>query len=228
MNSRHLKILAIIIMTVDHVGAILLPDVIGWRLGGRLAFPLFAFLIAYGCTKTRNIEKFFIRLLIFGIISQIVIQIVTLDFFSQIRLMNIFFTLAAGVACILVWNRIRGNTIDAIILRVSLICVILVAGLFLRFDYGIGGIMMIFLFYLALRNSVQMCKVTAILILLVFNTAVSITTWSVGIQWLSMLSLPFILLFIDQKLKIPKWERWLFYIYYPTHLAILFVIMHFI
>ena len=71
MNSFQLKIIACILMAIDHVGAIMFPDIDLYRIIGRLSFPIFAFLLTEGYVHTRNLKKYFIRLFIFAIIPQI-------------------------------------------------------------------------------------------------------------------------------------------------------------
>lgn len=58
LSGNQLKILAMITMTIDHVGAYLLPDVLWLRIVGRLAFPIYAFMIAEGCRHTRNMFRY--------------------------------------------------------------------------------------------------------------------------------------------------------------------------
>ena len=58
LTNNQLKVLALIFMTVDHVGMILSPWSSWMRVVGRLAFPIFAFLIAEGCRHTRSMGKY--------------------------------------------------------------------------------------------------------------------------------------------------------------------------
>ena len=59
LSGNTLKILAAIFMTIDHIGVILFPRVLLLRLIGRLAMPIYAFMIAEGCKYTRNRKKYF-------------------------------------------------------------------------------------------------------------------------------------------------------------------------
>ena len=61
-----LKILACILMAIDHMGLVLFPNLIIFRIIGRLAFPIFAFFIAEGCRYTRNKTKRFLMLFVIG------------------------------------------------------------------------------------------------------------------------------------------------------------------
>lgn len=65
LNATQLKLIAAFTMLLDHAGALLFPEVMILRVIGRLAYPLFAFMIAEGCRHTRNKLRYF--LLIFGL-----------------------------------------------------------------------------------------------------------------------------------------------------------------
>lgn len=58
LTGNQLKLLALITMTIDHVGAYLFPDILWLRIIGRLAFPIYAFMIAEGCRHTRNMFRY--------------------------------------------------------------------------------------------------------------------------------------------------------------------------
>lgn len=59
MTGTQLKLIALLSMTIDHIGLLLLPDVEVLRIIGRLAYPIFAYMIAEGCRYTRNRKKYF-------------------------------------------------------------------------------------------------------------------------------------------------------------------------
>lgn len=65
LSASTLKIIACILMVIDHIGVILLPEVEILRVIGRLSYPIFAYFIAEGCRYTRNKTKRF--LLVFGL-----------------------------------------------------------------------------------------------------------------------------------------------------------------
>lgn len=95
LTNYHIKLLAALLMVVDHTGAILFPDLQILRLIGRLSFPLFAWLLVQGETHTRQVGKYALRLLILGLISQ-PIYIVAFQVYTP----NILFTLLLGLICL--------------------------------------------------------------------------------------------------------------------------------
>jgi len=62
MNSFSLKLLACITMLIDHIGAIFFPDIMFIRIIGRVAFPIYAFLITEGYSRTKNLKRYMSRL----------------------------------------------------------------------------------------------------------------------------------------------------------------------
>ena len=71
LSAFSLKLLAAVTMVVDHIGAYLLPNVIILRIIGRLSFPLFAFFIAEGCRYTRNRLRRFLLVLGLALVCEV-------------------------------------------------------------------------------------------------------------------------------------------------------------
>ena len=76
LSGNALKIIAAISMVIDHTGVIFFPDVLIFRIIGRLGLPIFAFMIAEGCRYTKNKLKYFLSLLILGTACQLVYDVV--------------------------------------------------------------------------------------------------------------------------------------------------------
>ena len=72
MTASIFKILAMLIMLIDHIGMVLFPDIVILRIIGRLAFPIFAYFAAEGCLHTSNIKKYLLRMSICAAVFQIV------------------------------------------------------------------------------------------------------------------------------------------------------------
>ncbi|MCF8018051.1 conserved membrane protein of unknown function [Petrocella atlantisensis] len=208
MSNSSLKIIACLTMLVDHIGAILYPDMSLLRMIGRLSFPIFAFLVAEGFHHTQNIKKYGIRLGIFALISEIPYDLAfrgnLIDFYRQ----NIFFTLFLGLVCLWLYQRYRTHQS-----MVGMIAILLTGALsvFLRTDYSIYGIAMIFLFYFFRDRRILACGSASI---------INFTMGSV-IQGLAILAMPFILAYNGKKGMNLKY---LFYGFYPVHLILLYII----
>ncbi len=208
-----LKWIAIITMTVDHVGAVLYPEFAVLRLIGRLSFPLFAYLLMLGMENTRNIRKYFVRLFIFALISQVPFFL-AIDY-APFDLLNIFFTLSSGL--IFVYFFKKGSALAFVPVFVSFI---------LPFDYGIYGIASIGCMYILTKNT--KFGVASLVLL----NALFLVPWNT--QVLSLFALPLILLHNNGSLNrtikfsedftIPAWRKYFFYVYYPLHLALLYLV----
>ena len=107
MTSFVLKIIALITMFIDHLGYAIYGKFSYLNYIGRIAFPIFAFQISEGFVHTKNIKKYFIRLLVFAIISQLPFMLFLSTFSKNIYELNIFFTLSFGLLAIFIFDKIR-------------------------------------------------------------------------------------------------------------------------
>ena len=72
LTNNQLKMIAVVSMTVDHIGHILFPQILWLRMIGRLAFPIFAYMIAQGCQHTRSMGKYFASMAGTALLCQLV------------------------------------------------------------------------------------------------------------------------------------------------------------
>lgn len=119
LNASDIKLIAIITMLIDHIGAFIIErlmlmveygssaytvlDYTGqiMRSIGRLAFPIFAFFIAVGFTHTRNKWVYFSRLLLFGLVSEVPFDLANQSKLFYPGYQNVYFTLAFGLLAII-------------------------------------------------------------------------------------------------------------------------------
>lgn len=138
LSATSLKVLAMALMLVDHVGLVLFPHRTWMRVLGRLAFPIFAFQAAQGYIHTRDFRRYCVRLLLFALISELPFDLmVTGRFFSSAH-QNVMFTLLLGLLALRLLDKKR---------YILLVLVILAADL-LGTDYGALGVVMVLQFYL--------------------------------------------------------------------------------
>lgn len=156
-SGSALKIIAVLSMMTDHC-AYYLMDGNTWayevmRCFGRVAFPVFAFLVAEGFAHTRNWMRYFLSLLLFAAISEVPWYLLN----GADGTHNVMFTLALGVAALAVFERLQkhGALAIAAILLVALSAEI--SGL----DYGWHGIVEILVFHLF--RSKKYCQSTRLL-----------------------------------------------------------------
>lgn len=215
MNSFALKLLALITMIIDHVGAIFYPQYPVLRIIGRLAFPIYAYLLAEGYAHTKNLKSYGLRLLAFALISEIPFDYA---FFGKLELthQNIFFTLFLGLLAI--WFIDTQNPKNMAVAFIGVILAIM-ASEYLHTDYGTLGILYIISFHM-LKNTQGMEK----LLLMTFLLAVLNFLLSGGLQNYSVLAAVFISLHDGTPGPRGKVLQYAFYAAYPVHLLVLFLL----
>jgi len=77
LTGNQLKIIAVLAMTIDHIGVMIFPKVLFLRIIGRLAFPIFAYMLAEGCVYTRSKTKYALSIFIVALLCQIVYFVTT-------------------------------------------------------------------------------------------------------------------------------------------------------
>ena len=71
LSQEGLKIIACVTMLIDHIGAVLLPQYFSLRMIGRIAFPIYCFLLVEGAHYTKNPGKYALRLGIGMLLSEL-------------------------------------------------------------------------------------------------------------------------------------------------------------
>jgi len=216
LGREFLKCIAIITMTVDHVGVMLYPEFTVLRFIGRFSFPLFAYLLILGIENTRSVRNYFTRLFIFALISQVPFFL-ALDY-GPFDSLNIFFTLSSGLLFVYFFKK------SSVFVLVPVF-----ASLVLPFDYGIYGIAMIGCIFI-LKENTKFGVVSLVLLNTLF-----LVPWN--IQFLSISAIPLIVLHKNgslnitkettEEVTIPLWRKYFFYVYYPLHLALLYIKLYY-
>jgi len=214
-----LKIIGIITMLSDHIGDAVIGHFSFFNLIGRIAFPIFAFQSVQGYINTKNLKKHLIKLFIFACISQIPFMLF-LSAFSNEFALNIFFTFFLGLLTLFVYDKCKNKILGFLFVIMSSIIAQLI-----NFDYGAFGILLIFSFYFFRNNKLLMAVSTILLCFLKYIPNIIIMP-NLYIHYLSCglftsLSLIFILFY--NKKEGPK-LKYFFYVFYPLHLLILYII----
>ena len=202
-EKRMLEIIAMVTMAIDHIGAVFFPDIIAFRIIGRIAFPIYCYMIAQGYQRTGNLSKYAQRLLAMALLSQPVYMIL-----FQISRPNVIFTLLISLGVLYILDSKFHNTVKA--LAIITAC----AALNLGFEYGVYGLSLI-LMYRYYQDAKPLLLLHSI-INLVFILSVS------PLQIMSILGTLLILRFKD--VETLKLDRTLYRVFYPLHLSILLLL----
>ena len=212
MSSSQLKILAVVTMLIDHIGAILFPSVLLFRIIGRLSFPLFCFLISEGLLYTANLKGYLERLFFFALISEVPYDLAFHGTVYYPQSQNVFFTLFLGLAAIsFLHSYLVSRPASALVL--ALVCVLFAEAL--HTDYGWFGVMLIIIFY-CFKNF----RTKGVLIFAVFNTGYGLLTGTVKL-YAALAGFP-IFLYNGKKGRL-NW-KYFFYAFYPVHLLLLYFV----
>lgn len=214
MNVLVLKIIALTSMVIDHYGAIFKSGVYIYRIIGRLAFPIYAFLLVEGYIHTKNVKKYAIRLLFFAIVSELPFD---LAFFGKLGFVhqNIFFTLFIGLILMYLMDNkgVKYNFNNNLLILAASLLALLTA-----VDYRYVGIIYILTFYYTKDYPNPKKLYTQAIVIFLTN----LFTLGSGQQF-ALLALPIIYLYNGKLGPKNKFLQIFFYVAYPLHLLIFYL-----
>lgn len=242
ISGSTLKIIAVVCMLMDHTAAIVLghllvkngifdvgdvsfryikelinADSIGWvylayqvmrRIIGRLAFPIYCFLLVEGFQRTASRAKYAGRLFLFALISEIPFDLAFSGEVFYSFYQNVFFTLLVGFFMIWAMEEIEKNC-SSYLIKLAGWAVVFLAAAFLSekmyCDYGAHGIIAIALLYLFRKNKME-----------------QIIAGCAAFLWEITAPLAFIFVALYNGKRGIK-LKYFFYIFYPAHLLLLYL-----
>ncbi len=237
LNGLVLKIIAVVSMLLDHVAWVLYPQNMLLHDIGRLAFPIFAFLLVEGFFGTKNVRKYEIRLLVFALVSEIPFDLAFSDTAFDFSYQNVFFTLLIGLVMLDVITAVRKRVPQdtyGIILELVILVAFAALAFLVKSDYGAGGVLIIYCFYrFRDMHVIKYILFTLILLLLYARTT--------PYELYALFAIIPLLLYNGQrgfsKIRGPyggtkrgpgyQVVRYAFYLFYPVHLIILYGIAFF-
>ena len=201
MTGFQLKLLAMLAMTADHIGAVFFPEIPLLRWIGRLAMPVLCFFIGEGLRHTRSPRRYLLRLTWFALLSELPFD---LAFYGGIEWghQNVYFTLALGLLAL--WA-IQSRGMEGWLLALTAA----LAAELLGCDYGMYGVLLILLLDRFHRARSEQLAAAALLNLAFFGLQT---------QTLSLIALHLLWLYNGKR---GRDDRRLFYLYYPAHLCVL-------
>ncbi|MCI5502324.1 MAG: conjugal transfer protein TraX [Lachnospiraceae bacterium] len=217
-GRNFLKIVALITMLCDHLAVVLVsakndPQLYNiLRMIGRISFPVICFMITEGFRYTSNRKKYLQRMFIFAVISEIPFDLVISNSFIDINNQNVIWTLLIGLLVLMGIEKYSGR-IDE-----QMICIFAgsAVAFIMKVDYSFYGILIIAVFYMCRENHYKMFIIIMILLVLQGRK-----------EAFGILSIPFIMAYDSDKEE-KKLPKYFFYIFYPLHLTVLYMVKIFI
>lgn len=217
ISSDLLKWIAIITMFIDHVGAAVVEKT--WimdepygqildlvlRLIGRLAFPIFCFLLVEGFYHTRSRLKYLRNLIVFAFVSEIPFEI---SFLGELvwGLRNVYFTLMIAFVMMMLLEKLREKNVKYSIVYMLLIvaaCALLAE--ILHTDYSASGVLLIFILYKMRAVRLAQCVLGG-----------------AAMSYEITAPIAFFLLYKYNGVRRQKYLKYFFYAFYPVHLLLLY------
>lgn len=214
-----LKIIAIVAMAIDHAGYLFFDNFIAFRIIGRLTLPIMAFFITEGYRRTRDVKKYMLRLALFAVLSMLPYYLA-----FQYTVFNILFNLLFGLMVLYITDQLN--------VEWQKWCVVVffaAAAFFLHMDGMYTAVPLIYLMNKYREDFKKLCIAVAILLfgisfihILLGVTGIdpsfltNIFTW---IRPCALFSLFFIYGYNGQR---GRGAKYLFYIFYPAHLLVLY------
>jgi hypothetical protein len=232
LSGNTLKILAAIFMTIDHIGLLFFPGESVFRIIGRLAFPIFAFMIAEGARYTKNKLKYFLQLFILGVICQIVYFIADGSLYMCILItfslsLLILFSFKALKVAIFEENRRGGKIALCVLCFLGAVLLSYLTCSLLEVDYGFGGVLMPFfasIFDFSGVNAPEKIKALDRVWVrtLTFGAGILIHALcsALSIQIYALYALILLLLYSGERGRYKM--KYFFYLFYPIHLVVLY------
>ena len=214
LSGTALKLIAMLSMVFDHVGDNFFPEQTWMRIIGRIAMPIFAFFVAEGFLHTHDRKKYLLRMGVFALVSELPFDLLTagrLEFGHQ----NVMCTFFLAILALLCFDTLmaKEQTPARMALAWGTMVAAIAAALLLKTDYNIYGVGLVFLFYLFRKKELWFRCVIG----MIFH----IVTRNVGVYIYGLLG--FLPLFLYNGKK-GRGLKWLFYVFYPGHMLLLYFI----
>lgn len=231
-----LKMIAVITMLIDHTAASILERIVfqidangyytvtagnlytlymAMRMIGRMAFPIYCFLVVEGFLYTRNVKKYATRLLVFALISELPFDMALFNSFFDSYHNNVFLTLFLGLVTVAgvdyVIKNLHCPQFLNTLAQLGVIALGMGAAMLLHTDYSSAGVAAIVVMYILRHRR-----------MLAFGMGVIVLGVMAGTMELAALFMLIPIFFYNGKRG--KQAKYFFYAFYPAHLLILAII----
>lgn len=234
ISADVLKVIAMVTMAIDHTGAALFPGALFLRVIGRIAFPIYMWLLVMGFIHTSSRKKYMLRMALLAAVSEVPFDLALTGEWT-LQWQNIYFTL---LLCLVLMTLLeKAMEIGGRHRRIAMIGAALIAAMLLAerfgFDYGCTGPVLAAAFYLYFRTGrpdlflgfFLFCFSGFCKPLLSGEQLTNAYIWigrflNILLECCGVMAIPL----IGRYNGVRKWKRGkaFFYLFYPVHLLILY------
>lgn len=233
-TSVSLHVIAMAIMTIDHLKMVF-PNVGILTCIGRIAFPIFAFLIVEGYFHTRDLKKYAQRILMFAVLAEIPADLMSRGLFLYDGHQNVLWTFLIGLGLIHLNEKAKraGKIPLRILAAVATVAVGYFVGMVTQVDYSQAGVLTVLAFYF-FRGRKWWCY-GGQLVSLVYLHCVELAGYMLTFtlfgqtimfprQGLALLALIPIWLYRGEQGRKSKWFQYFCYTFYPVHMLVVAIL----
>ena len=215
LSGNQLKLIALAAMTIDHIGAYLIPDMIIFRIIGRIAFPIFAYMLAEGCRYTRNRMKY---MLVLGTAAFIMTAGFAVIGVWQQRVLTTF--LMSAALCFALDRLLKKRDFLSFLIFVLGVGAAYVLAVILpiasgkwhfSIDYGFFGVLFPVAVFAVEKKRDKLIAATLMCVLL--------SNVYAYVQWYSLIAIPLLALYNGKRGNIRM--KYFYYLYFPAHLFVI-------
>lgn len=240
VSSATLHIMAMLFMLLDHMWATVTPGRNWMTCIGRIAFPIFAFMIVEGYFHTHNIRKYLLRLLVFAIISEVPFNLMYGGQAFYPYHQNVIWTLLMGLLIILAIEKVKTKKKLWLTILVSVILTLVgvIVGFVTMVDYYGTGVFTVLIFYffrIGENRKRWWCYLGQLILLgwvnlellggLYYPVTIAGVNLEILQQGFAMFALIPIWLYVGRQGFHNKVFQYICYAFYPVHMLILGLIM---
>ena len=220
LSNNTLKLIACVSMFLDHLGYIIFPDIILLRILGRLAFPIFAYMLVEGCFYTHNKLKHFYTIFFLGVIMQIILYL-----FTGITRFSIFLVFSASIVLIYIFDAFyksvkardepKAYAYMFVLVTISLLfCILEMSTLVFYDNYSLFGIFIPLIMYI-LRVTLPKYQKPAMLLALGIGSLLYSIYVNASFMYYLLLAIPLLMLYNGKRGRYNM--KYFFYVFYPAH-----------
>ena len=214
ITTTHLKLIAFVSMVIDHIGYIIFPDILILRYIGRLAFPIYAFLIGEGCIYSKNKKKYLLKTTITLFIFQIIFFLIHNTFY-----ISVLYGFTCAILSAIIWEWAQKDLNNRRPIAIIPIILLFFSILIINSDYTFFAMILPLIVFFVKNKTLQKLLFGIMLILMSFCYG--------KYQILCIFSMIPILLYNGKKGKEIFFKN-SFYVFYPLHYLIIGLINMFI
>lgn len=221
ISQETLKAIACVTMLIDHIGSMFVNGY-ALRIIGRIAFPIFCFLMAEGAYYTKNPQKYALRLVIGMLLSEIPFDLAFQHKITWAR-QSVMVTLLFGFLAVEALRYLKND-----FLKLGTVAALAGLAEYIHTDYGGAGVLLVILFSQSRGNLCLQSIILFVICVMMNSLKIPFLGMRIPIELFAVLAMIPIAFYSGKKATSSKTLQWAFYLFYPVHLSVLCLVRYFL